>query len=473
MHYTGWLKDGTKFDSSFDRQKTFCFTLGKGDVIKGWEEGVAQMSLGEKARLEISSDYAYGSAGADKLVPPDADLIFELELLRINTETAPALAKGQEELVAMMKELYEHFARGKPAWGFDEAKAFWALANKSRGTTALTEEFWTGNLPKLLGFKTEDGLGFDQLVKMYARPTVGALALYSDYNELFPEKKKELPPALQAQKVSDARVQALSADDRKQVQAALGHVAAGVSALPIVHTKGVTATVSEADGLASSSTLLFKGCEGCTYTIDSYCTKVLIQGCRDCQFSFGSKIITGCIEVWDCAKCTIRTADKIGTLQVDGCNEMNFVYAQRELYGQMIWADSQRLYVGFDDDPAVKIDTGSDKVTVPATTEAGARAEQYTVRFIKDSRTGKDEIKCERLIRLANGFPTTMREKNEFDRRQRENVAKLAKEAGITIGRGKLNTITDGSTEVAEQRIGRNDPCTCGSGKKFKKCCGV
>merc|ERR1712072_226760 len=84
MHYTGTLAlDGSKFDSSVDRGRPFVFKIGIGQVIRGWYEGVMQMSLGEKARLEISSEYGYGSNGAGGVIPPNADLDFEVELLAI------------------------------------------------------------------------------------------------------------------------------------------------------------------------------------------------------------------------------------------------------------------------------------------------------------------------------------------------------------------------------------------------------
>merc|ERR1719353_1400869 len=84
MHYTGTLTDGTKFDSSVDRGQPFQFTIGVGQVIRGWDEGVIQMSLGEKAKLTITSDFGYGPSGAGGVIPPNADLIFEVELLKIN-----------------------------------------------------------------------------------------------------------------------------------------------------------------------------------------------------------------------------------------------------------------------------------------------------------------------------------------------------------------------------------------------------
>merc|ERR1711959_636957 len=84
MHYTGTLTNGKKFDSSVDRGKPFVTQIGVGQVIKGWDEGVPQMSLGEKATLKMTSDYGYGAAGAGGVIPANADLTFEVELLKIN-----------------------------------------------------------------------------------------------------------------------------------------------------------------------------------------------------------------------------------------------------------------------------------------------------------------------------------------------------------------------------------------------------
>lgn len=83
VHYTGWLTDGTKFDSSVDRGRPFDFALGKGRVIRGWEEGVEGMRVGGRRKLTIPPQLGYGAAGAGGVIPGNATLVFEIELLEI------------------------------------------------------------------------------------------------------------------------------------------------------------------------------------------------------------------------------------------------------------------------------------------------------------------------------------------------------------------------------------------------------
>lgn len=89
VHYTGWFTSGKKFDSSVDAHQPYSFTLGQGNVIKGWDEGVAGMKVGGKRQLRIPPELAYGEQGYKNIVPPNATLIFDVQLLSVT----PAPAK--------------------------------------------------------------------------------------------------------------------------------------------------------------------------------------------------------------------------------------------------------------------------------------------------------------------------------------------------------------------------------------------
>jgi FKBP-type peptidyl-prolyl cis-trans isomerase len=83
VHYTGWLTTGKKFDSSVDAHQPFDFTIGKGEVIKGWDEGIAGMKVGGKRQLRIPPELGYGAAGSPGAIPPNATLIFDVQLLAV------------------------------------------------------------------------------------------------------------------------------------------------------------------------------------------------------------------------------------------------------------------------------------------------------------------------------------------------------------------------------------------------------
>ena len=84
VHYTGWLADGTQFDSSHDRNETFRFRLGAGEVIPGWDQGVAGMKVGGLRKLTIPPELGYGERGAGNVIPPNATLIFKVELVSVS-----------------------------------------------------------------------------------------------------------------------------------------------------------------------------------------------------------------------------------------------------------------------------------------------------------------------------------------------------------------------------------------------------
>lgn len=102
VHYTGWLMNAKKFDSSRDRQKPFVFTLGAGEVIPGWDQGVLGMKVGGKRELIVPSDLAYGPRGAGGVIPPNATLRFEIELLKVTD--LPYKNVTNEEAKALLKE---------------------------------------------------------------------------------------------------------------------------------------------------------------------------------------------------------------------------------------------------------------------------------------------------------------------------------------------------------------------------------
>lgn len=114
MHYVGTLAaDGSKFDSSRDKGRPFQFVIGIGQVIKGWDEGVMKMSLGEKAVLRISSDYGYGAQGAGGVIPPNADLIFEVRLLSLLSCLSAACANRNTHIARPLSQrrpslMYKH-----------------------------------------------------------------------------------------------------------------------------------------------------------------------------------------------------------------------------------------------------------------------------------------------------------------------------------------------------------------------------
>ena len=145
MHYTGTLKEGGKeFDSSRRPGRgLFEFTIGVGQVIKGWDEGVMKMSLGERAVLDISSDFGYGERGAGADIPGGADLLFDVELVKINGKKAFYTQDEKNKFEAKMKEwMTKQLAK------FDDKEAFRAKKCEKHGDRAGFEAFLAGEVEK-------------------------------------------------------------------------------------------------------------------------------------------------------------------------------------------------------------------------------------------------------------------------------------------------------------------------------------
>lgn len=259
----------------------------------------------------------------------------------------------------------------------------------------------------------------------------------------------------------EAGAEGLGDAERIKLQALLG----GAKSQAMKLFSGKTSDVRriEKDSLSSpNTTVVFKQCVNCHYTIGAYCTKVVIQGCQNCTFVFQSKILTCVLEVYQCTQVNLEIATAIKTLQLDMCDGVSVAYDSEKNMQDVVWAGVEKLSVQVQHSVMGTLSHTSGFSQILGEfnniTMDRKEHEQFIIRVIR----GK--LVQERLVRLANGFPTTERETAEFERREEANIQKLAKDAGITIGRKQ---------DPAKALIGRNDKCVCGSGKKYKKCCGI
>jgi FKBP-type peptidyl-prolyl cis-trans isomerase len=154
VHYTGRLTDGKKFDSSLDRNEPFSFVLGAGEVIRGWDEGVALMDVGAKARLTIPPAIAYGAAGRPPVIPPSATLIFEIELLDVRRAIpfrAPDPAKQTKTGSGLAFEVVSEGEGAAPRadQGVTLRFAVFNLAGKLVASSATIGQDIGGLMPKL------------------------------------------------------------------------------------------------------------------------------------------------------------------------------------------------------------------------------------------------------------------------------------------------------------------------------------
>jgi len=212
-------------------------------------------------------------------------------------------------------------------------------------------------------------------------------------------------------------------------------------------------TTFEEDSFPPTATLYFKNCNDCEYVVDSMSTKILFEGCSNVKVTFNKKIVTGLVDIWKCNNFSFESNSKVGTLQLDICKGVTGHFKTMDLFSQCVWAGVFDLKFSFGDSDQ-KMETGFDKQQKDHAVALHEQVDQFIVRFVKE------KLQCELIVRLTNGFPTTEREAREFDRRQDDNMRKLAEQAGITIAKKKSTT----------KKPGQNEPCHCGSGKKYKKC---
>jgi len=201
-----------------------------------------------------------------------------------------------------------------------------------------------------------------------------------------------------------------------------------------------------------NSTLVFFNCENCNFVVENYSIKIFVQSCKNCSIVINGKIITATLEIYKSEGVKLDLNTRCGTLQADVVDGLDVTYGKHEDFTMLIWAGCEKLNVGFGDRED-KIESG---FAVMSKEMANLTLERSQFKV----STVNDKVIQEPVIRLPNGFTTTVRERDAFDKQQELNMQAMAKTMGITIKPGKKGI-----------KVKPNEKCPCGSGKKFKKCC--
>lgn len=270
------------------------------------------------------------------------------------------------------------------------------------------------------------------------------------------------PAAAAAATTVDGGVQ-LDSGTAARIQANLGTGRKGESRV-IVNEENEKKALNQ--GYSPKATIYFKNNKNSMYNIDLTCTKVLIEGCHDCVITFNARVNTEMVEIWSCTNVTLNIkVAKIKTMQVDLCEGLKLNYASKKNFNTIIWAGVRKSEVTVGSD-TISIDF-DDMKAKEEFQDINDKTDQFYVRYVKN------RLLQELVVRLENGFPTTNREADEFDR-QKEKNDKLYEEHVRKLLASKTTGIADKLeklTKISNKRPGRNEPCTCGSGKKYKKCC--
>mmetsp|Transcript_21916 Transcript_21916/g.37417 ORF Transcript_21916/g.37417 Transcript_21916/m.37417 type:complete len:305 (-) Transcript_21916:23-937(-) len=215
-------------------------------------------------------------------------------------------------------------------------------------------------------------------------------------------------------------------------------------------------------GFTRKATVFLKGNNNCEFNVDKPCTKVLIEDCNNCTIRLNGRINTECVEFWNCENSSLLIKTKVKTLQADLSKNAKIEYEEKSQFSQLVWAGMSNftLVIGGE-----TLETGVEKVDREEIPDYKEDFDQFIVRYIK----GK--LKEELIVRLKNGFPTTEREAAEFDEQKEKNDALYEAHVRKLISSRAVGDKLEQLTKTEVKKVGRNDPCSCGSGKKFKKCC--
>lgn len=259
--------------------------------------------------------------------------------------------------------------------------------------------------------------------------------------------------------------QALSEVEKKKLESELSNLKGNET--KVFHgISDSTVEITKAEIPSISAVVYLKKCSNAVFDLRTSCTKVMIEGCNNVTLNIhdGSRVLTQVLEAWNnTGDLTINSEASIKTYQIDLSEKVILNVSKREHFQQIVWATTQHLHLNVqDNDTEHKSGLHLVKQYNPIVDD---RIDQFIVRFLKNKITLKEELREEMLVRLDNGFPTTEREAKDFDRRQEDNLHKLAQQLlGENI---KLN-----KPKREGPKVKRNDPCTCGSARKFKQCCG-
>jgi hypothetical protein len=224
------------------------------------------------------------------------------------------------------------------------------------------------------------------------------------------------------------------------------------------------------------ATIFFKDCVDSEYVIESTCARILIEDCHNCKITVNGRVMSSVIEAWKCENLNIAANTKVHTLQLDVSTNLNVHFAKKDDFYMVIWAGLHDFTMTFANDPSVlKTGVAQMKETYGAET-VDDRQSQFIVRFIEGA------LLSERVVRLPNGYPTTEREKKIYEENQQKKEDELRKLLQMVPSEVIAKQIQQNATinemrqmvraKPNDPKVGRNDDCPCGSGKKYKKCCG-